>query len=273
MRGRLIFLLWVIGISMGVFGGGISLSPTLTEIVLPPGSSYQDQLYITNTGDEPIIVEARVLGFMAPEGIPILLEPELDHYPYSGREILKLEPAEQEIDPGQTAVFTYTLNMPETLEPFGGRYVAAVFKVKPPAQGEVQVIVSTQLISLFLVSPGPGAEPHLTFDNVRIYQSPTDPREVILEALVANDGNLHISYDQIIGWIYITDSDGYLVDNFRVKTHTMLPGNKYLHREKWEAPSELPSGTYQFHLDLWIFRPLGEEPQRYHLTVPVELNF
>ena len=270
---RLISLLVAAGVGAGVFGAGISLSPMLTEIVLPPGSSYQDQIYITNTGDEPVIVEVKVLGFMAPEGLPIFLEPELDRYPYSGRDILSVEPTEQEVDPGKTAIFSYTLAMPEDLDPFGGRYVAAIFKVKPVVTGATQVIISTQVASLFLVSPGPEAAPHLKFENIRIHQSQTDPRTVILEALITNDGNLHVSSDQIIGWIYVTDADGYLVDKFQADTHTMLPANKYIHREMWKAPRDLPSGTYQFHLDLWIFSPLGKEPQRYYLTLPLELKF
>lgn len=273
LRKWIILPLLSIGLHAAILGAGISLSPLLTEIILPPGASYQDQIYITNTGDEPVLVGVKILGFMAPEGLPIFLEPELDRYPYSGRDILTVEPLEQKVEPGETGVFSYTLTMPKDLNPFGGRYVAAIFKVKPMTTGESQVIISTQVASLFLVSPGPGAAPHLKIEEVRLYQSRGDPQTVILEALITNDGNLHVSSEQIIGWIYVTDADGYLIDKFQVSTHTMLPANKYIHRETWKAPEDLPSGTYQFHLDLWIFTPLGEEPQRYYLTIPLELEF
>ena len=54
--------------------GGTALSPMLTEITLPPGSSYEDDISLTNTGDEPIVIEVRVSGFTAPEGIPIFTD-------------------------------------------------------------------------------------------------------------------------------------------------------------------------------------------------------
>ncbi len=261
----------------GVWGfsalaGGISLFPTVTEIILPPGTSYSDMIYITNTGDEPVTVEARVLGFMAPEGIPRFLEPQFDNYPFSGKDILSIEPVVQTVEPGGTAVFTYELHMPEKLDPYGGRYVAIMFKVKP-ASSEAQVVVTTQLASLFLVSPGGEAAPHLQMGDLRVYQFKANPRKVILEAVVTNDGNLHISTDQIRGYIYITDADGYIVDEFPASTHTMLPGNSYMHQEVWYAPEDLPSGTYQFHFALVLFGPVGTRPQYLFMSQEAELNF
>ena len=274
MRIRLVSLAFsFLGFAFLATGGGIALSPLVTEIVLPPGSSYQDVIMITNTGDEPVIVTAQALGFIAPEGIPRFLTPDVDRYPFSGRDLLEIQPKEKEVGPGETAYFTYVLHMPEELEPFGGRYVAAVFQAFPKEVGEAQVIVTTRVASIFLVSPGTGAAPHFTFNNVRIYQSDEDPRKIILEAEVTNDGNLHVSRDQIIGWIYVTDVDGYLIDSFQVETHTMLPGNKYVHREVWTAPQDLLPGTYQFHLDLLVFAPVGQKTQQYHLSLPVELSF
>jgi hypothetical protein len=263
----------LIGIwGIAALAGGISLFPTVTEIILPLGMSYSDVLYITNTGDEPVTVEARVLGFMAPEGIPRFLEPQFDNYPFSGKDILTLEPAVQTIEPGDTAVFTYTLQMPEVLDPYGGRYVAAVFKVKPIAS-EAQVVVATQLASLFLINPGGEAMPHLQMGDLRVYQFKANPRKVILEAVVTNTGNLHISSDQIRGYVYITDADGYIVDEFPASTHTLLPGNSYLHQEVWYAPENLPSGTYQFHFALVLFGPAGTSPEYLFMSQEVELNF
>jgi len=263
----------VFSLALVSYGGGIALSPLIVDIVLPPGTTYRGTLMVTNTGETPVSLRAHALGFIAPQGIPIFLTPDLDRYPYSGRDLLQIEPADQEASPGQTVFFTYTLTMPEVLEPFGGRYVAAVVQALPKVEGQAQVVVATRLATLFLISPGLGAAPHFAIKNIRIYQSSANPREVILEADVQNDGNLHVSRDQIIGWIYITDADGYLIDVFQVDTHTMLPDNEYLHREVWTAPSDLPPGTYQFHLDLWVFGPLGQKSQQYFISLPVELKF
>lgn len=263
----------VFSVALAASAGGIAVSPLIVDIVLPPGSVYRDVLMVTNTGDEAVNVRATTLSFIAPQGIPKFLTPDVDRYPYGGRALLQVEPMEQEVGPGQTAFFTYTLTMPETLEPWGGRYVAAVFQAVPKTVGEAQVVVATRVATIFLISPGRDAAPHFTIRNIRIYQAEDNPRQVILEADVLNDGNLHVSRDQIIGWIYITDADGYLIDWFQVETHTMLPDNEYLHREVWTAPDDLPPGTYQFHLDLWVFGPFGQKTQQYFITFPIELKF
>jgi len=245
----------------------------ITEILLPPGSYYEDAITITNTKDEPVIVEARVLGFMAPDGIPILLEPELDNYPYSGRDLLTIEPSEQVVNPGETVAFSYRVEMPEEVDPYGGRYVAAVFKVKPPASSEAQVVVSTRLAALFMLNPGGNVAPHLTITHTHVYQSENDPRKIILEALIKNDGNLHCTGDQIWGVIHVADQDGYFVDEFPVRTRYTLPGTSHLYRETWRAPETLPSGTYQFRWTILVFGPAGTESQRYVITTPIELKF
>ena len=264
----------LIGIWCSVaFAGGISLFPTVTEIILPPGTSYSDMIYITNTGDEPVTVEAKVLGFMAPEGVPRFLEPQFDNYPFSGKDILTVEPTVQTIEPGATAVFTYELHMPEELEPYGGRYVAAVFRALPPAASEAQVVVATEVASLFLVSPGGDVSPRLEMSSLRAYQVKGAPRKVVIEAVVSNVGNLHMSADQIRGYVYITDADGYIVDEFPASTHTILPRNSYMHQEVWNVPEDLPSGTYQIHFGLVFFGPAGQKPQYFFMTQTVELTF
>jgi len=251
---------------------GVSLSPMVTEVILPPGESYQGEITISNTGDAPVVVDATVKGFTAPEGVPILLDPSKDNYAYSGKGLLEITPTEETIPAGGSVNFHYTVTMPEKLDPYGGRYVAVVFKVKPPESG-AQVVVSAQLASLFLLNPGKEAESHLRFDSIDIHQSPTNPRKIILKALVTNNGNLHISHDQIWGIMHVMDQDGYIIDTFPVYTHTMLPGTSYTHEETWTAPDSLPSGTYQFHLAVFVFGPIGTEPQRYFLNLPVPLRF
>jgi hypothetical protein len=274
MQRKILFALLGLGLGLQVaVAGGISLSPMITEILLPPGSYYEDAITITNTKDEPVIVEARVLGFMAPDGIPILLEPELDNYPYSGRDLLTLEPSEQVVNPGETVIFSYRVEMPEEIDPYGGRYVAAVFKVKPPTPSEAQVVVSTRLAALFMLNPGGNVAPHLTITHTRVYQSENDPRKIILEALIKNDGNLHCTGDQIWGVIHVADQDGYFVDEFPINTHYTLPGTSHLYKETWTAPENLPSGTYQFRWTILVFGPGGTESQRYFFTLPIELNF
>lgn len=252
---------------------GIAVSPALVELVLPPGSVYADYIKVTNLTRVAVQINARAMGFTAPLGLPQLIDPTIDTYPYSGREVLKLEPESAVLGPEETKLFKFTLSMPVELSPYGGRYVAAVFTAVPVEAPMVQVLTAPRVATLFLVSPGLDVAPQLKFQDISIRQDSANPRKVVLEATVVNDGNVHISADQIIGWIVVTDSDGYIIDHFKVWTHTMLPDNTYRHVEEWMAPDTLPSGTYLFHLILTIFTPLGTPPQHYNLTLPAELRF
>ena len=251
--------------------GGVMMSPMITEITLPPGSAYENDISIKNTGDEAIVVGARAIGFIAPEGVPQFLDPAVDSYPYSGRDLLTLTPTEQIVQPGETVLFHYRVAMPEDLDPYGGRYAAAIFRVKPPNNG-AQVVVAQQVASLFLLSPGMDAKSHLTFSQVSIYQKNDDPHKVVWTAKISNDGDIHISGEQGWGMIQITDEDGYIVGSVPILSHTMLPGNSYTHKEVWTAPDYLESGTYQFNLTVLIFGAVGTEPQRYFISIPIDLD-
>ena len=272
-------LIVVIGLASLVgalaIAAGISLSPLLTDIVLPPGATYSDAIYITNTGDQPVVVRAQALGYILEDGVPRFLDPAEDDYPYSGGDLLRISPEEMLVNPGESVTFTYELTMPKELVPYGGRYVAAVFWVKPQAESEAQMVVSARVASLFLINPGGAVAPHLKFENLKIYQSPTHPRTVVLEVQITNDGNLHLNSDQVAGRVFVTDEDGYFLEEFNFCAHhiILLPGNVRIRQTTWAVPENLPSGVYQFHLDILVFGPTGTEPQRYLFSAPVELNF
>lgn len=275
MRKHLLITVFVALLGLSACASGISLSPLLTDIILPPGATYADSIYITNTGDEPVVVQAQALGYVLEDGVPQFLDPATDDYPYSGEDLLTIDPSELTVRPGESVAFTYRLAMPEDLSPYGGRYVAAVFWVKPAEEAEAQVRVSARLASLFLINPGGNVAPHLKFENLKIYQSPTHPRTVVMEARITNDGNLHLNSDQVVGRVFVTDEDGYFIDEFNFCSHhiILLPGNVRFRQTTWEVPEDLTSGTYQFHLDILLFGPAGTEPQRYLFSAPVELNF
>lgn len=244
----------------------------ILEITQPPGSSYSGVLFVTNTGDKDIVVEARVLGFIAPQGVPRFLEPEIDTYAYSGRNILTIKPHEQKVQAGETTLFHYRSNMPNDLKPYGGRYAGVVFR-KKLSSSKGQVRVATQVASLFLLNPGGELSSHLTIDRTRIYQSKQNPRAVILEATVTNNGNIHASQDQIASLVNVLDEDGYIVDQFHLDSQTTLPGNTSVFREQWKVPKDLPSGSYQFYLTIMSFGSLGTEPQPFSIMQTVKLKF
>lgn len=250
---------------------GISLSPMILEITQPPGSSYSGVLFVTNTGDKAIVVEARVLGFIAPQGIPHFLEPA-SYYAYSGQNILSVKPQEKKVQAKETVLFHYRTDMPKDLKPYGGRYAGVVFR-KIVSASEAQVRVAAQVASLFLLNPGGEVSSHLTIDRTRISQSKQNPRTVILEATVTNDGNIHASQDQMASLVNVLDEDGYIVDQFHLDSQTMLPGNTSIFREQWKVPENLPNGSYQFYLTIISFGALGTEPQPFSIMQTVKLKF
>lgn len=252
---------------------GVSLSPAVTEIILPPGREYEGDIIVQNTGDTSIVVEAVVRGFTSPDGVPVLLDPAIDTYKYSGRDLLTITPVEQEIDPGKTASFHYRVAMPENLDPYGGRYVAAVFRVKPPAASGAEVVVTAQVASLFLLNPGGDVAPHFMFRDFRVWQDVGNPRLIHCDGMITNDGNVHADAEQLYGLMQITDQDGYIVGQMTWHAHTMLPDNTYRHEETWTAPDWLPSGTYYFYMTAIVYRPDGGEPQHYFAAFKKDLQF
>lgn len=253
---------------------GVGVSPMLTELIMPPGSSHEDVIRVTNSGDEAILVKASMVSFIAPEGVPEFLDPEMGHYPYCGHDLVTIEPLEQTIQSGETFGFQYRVSMPEELNPYGGRYAAALFTVIP-ATTAAQVKVAAQVASLFLISPGGEAAPDLSFELLGIRQSETNSREVIITGRGENVGNLHISSGQVFGIVHVVDQDGYIVGEFEAFAHTMLPGeaNAHMHEETWTAPDTLPSGEYIFHVTIVTFRGLGREHGHIDVEQVVELAF
>ncbi len=265
--------LLIVAVASVLAVAGVSVSPAVTEIILPPGTAYEGDIMVQNTGDKPIVVEAVVRGFTSPEGVPILLDPSIDTYKYSGRDLLTVTPAEQRIGPGKAVTFHYKVAMPEELDPYGGRYVAAVFRVKPPSATGAQVVVAAQVASLFLINPGGDASPHFTFRDFRVWQDTSNPRLIHCDVMITNDGNVHADAEQLYGLMQIVDQNGYIVGQMTWHVHTMLPDNTYRHEETWTAPDGLESGTYYFYMTSIVYRPDGSDPQRYFAAFKKDLQF
>ena len=252
---------------------GVSVSPVVTEVLLPPGTSYEGNIMVTNTGNDPLVIQAVVRGFTSPDGVPVFLEPSIDMYKYSGRDFLTITPTKQKVDPGKGVLFHYKVTMPKNLTPYGGRYVAAIFKVEPPSASGAQVVVTTRVASLFLLNPGGNVAPHFKFEDFRVWQDVSNPRLVHCDALITNDGNVHADAEQMYGFVQVVDRDGYIVGQMAWHPHTMLPDNAYRNEETWKAPEGLASGTYYFYMVAVVYRPDGGEPQRYLVTFKKELHF
>src|SRR6056297_708439 len=109
---------------------GLSVTPLLLDLTIEPGGSGRGNLYVENTGTEPLTIESQVMGFRTNEkGVALFLTENMSQdYSYSGKKHLSLEPKEIVLEPKQTRVFTYEVKYPMDTEPFGGRYVAALFQ-------------------------------------------------------------------------------------------------------------------------------------------------
>lgn len=127
---------------------------------MDPGSSGTGTLTVSNTGKEPIQIESQVRGFRtSTRGVAhFLSESAAEEYPYSREAFLTLKPDKAVLGPLESKEFTYKVSYPKHPDPFGGRYVGALFQSTPvkEEQDETEgsnIKVATRVGTLFLIRP------------------------------------------------------------------------------------------------------------------------
>jgi len=268
-------LIGVIGLVIGFATyAGVSVTPLLLDLNMPPGSSYKGVLKVQNTGTAPINIEAIVAGFWSSSsGVPRFLfgaEGEVS-YPYSGKDLLTIEPQSAVLQAGETKEFTYIVHFPILPEPFGGRYVAALFEATPVEEGSSQaggssIKVATRVACLFLLRPseavvsgtkifdfkvGGGIEsikPRLTNDGQRL----------VIYTLFKNTGNIHVRPEEFHGTITILNAQGDQMAVLEIEPHNILPDTEYNLKNIWDLPDSLEPGVYTLKAKIELTDPYGE---------------
>jgi len=259
-------LVVVIGLTASA---GIAVSPLLMDFDMPLGESYTSVFSIQNTGDEAIKIRSLTAGFRVKDtGTPVFLfgaEGE-EVYPYDGNGLLTIEPVEAILEAGEIYEFTYTIHLPEDLDPVGGRYVAALFESLPATDDDVTapagagIVVATRVASLLLIRPiGEGTEeisvlPEIESFTARLANGDTS---LLVSTLLANNGNAHIRPAEMSGTITIADPSGLTVAMLDVDPHNILPATDYDLKEVWNLPEDRVAGEYTIRVVINVVDPSG----------------
>lgn len=271
-----LFLSIVIAGSLSLTGtAGIDVTPLLLDFTIDPGGSGTGTLTVKNTGAEPIRIESQVQGFRtSPQGTPhFLSDSDAEDYPYSGEELLELEPGEAVLEPDGSKEFTYKVSYPKNTRPFGGKYVGALFKSTPieeekeESQGS-QIEVATRVATLILIRP---SEELLVGDEFLEFEVKPEIKELstrtvyggdrlLVSTLLRNSGNIHIRKKEFSGVIRLHDPSGELVEEIDISPHNVLPETSYKLTELWKIPNEIEEEelkSYSVSVSIEVQTPYG----------------
>ncbi|MFW6104593.1 MAG: hypothetical protein ACOC6I_01990 [Candidatus Bipolaricaulota bacterium] len=251
----------LIGFSFTGFSG-VSVAPLLLDLTMSPGSSGTGTLTVSNTGKEPIQIESQVRGFRtSTRGVAhFLSESAAEEYLYSGENFLTLKPDKAVLEPLESKEFTYEVSYPNNPEPFGGRYVGALFQSTPVEEkqdenGGSNIKVATRVGTLFLIRP---SEEILVGDEFLEFEVKPEIKELttsnvyggdrlLISTHLKNSGNIHIRKKEFDATISINGPSGELVEEIEISPHYILPDTSYMLKELWKIPGDIDDEELRKH--------------------------
>jgi len=269
-------LIFLISVSLTGLAG-LSVTPLLLDLTIDPGGSGGGTLTVQNTGQEPLEIEAQVRGFKTTErGVAKFLSPSAAaEYPYSGENFLTLDPQKATLAGGETKEFTYEVSYPKETDPFGGRYVGALFKATPVKKekkeegGGSSIEVATRVGTLILLRPSEEILVGKEFREFKI--KPVIEKlsakvvyggdRLLISTLLKNSGNIHIREKEFEGQIKIISPSGDTIEELTISPHNVLPATSYVLNELWRLPEEMkeePEETHIVAVNLRVKTPYGE---------------
>lgn len=202
-----------------------------------------------------------------------LSSPAAKDYPYSGEELLELEPGEAVLEPDGSKEFTYKVSYPKNTRPFGGRYVGALFQSTPieeedEGQGN-QIKVATRVGTLILIRP---SEELLVGDEFLEFEVKPEIKELstrtvyggdrlLVSTLLRNSGNIHIRKKEFSGVIRLMNPSGELVKEIDISPHNVLPDTSYELTELWKIADEITEKelkSYSVSVSIEVQTPYGK---------------
>jgi len=278
----------VIGFSLTGFSG-VSVAPLLLDLTMDPGSSGTGTLTVSNTGKEPIQIESQVRGFRtSSRGVAhFLSESVAEEYLYSGENFLTLKPDKAVLGPLESKEFTYEVSYPNNPEPFGGRYVGALFQSTPVEEeqdetGESNIKVATRVGTLFLIRP---SEEILVGDDFLEFEVKPEIKELttgivygggrlLISTHLKNSGNIHIRKKEFAATISINGPSGELVKEIEISPHYILPDTSYVLKELWKIPEDIDNEELKRHtvkVQIGVKTPYGNVV-KVEQSRPVEID-
>lgn len=233
-------LLVVGGLLKNAYGTvGISVTPPILDVGVPPGASKAFTVDVRNMGDVTLVVSPKVMDLeLSEEGVPLAVKAGTTKYSCAGW--ISIDTTEFTLSPGEALRRSFKLTVPpgET----GGKYAIVVFDAQP-LQAELKqphLTVATrtgtivmETIPRRLARSGEiiGVTAKVTSDSVKI------------EAIFQNTGDVHL---KIKPSCVIKDTAGAIVDRVKMDagTGTVLPSGKRLIRGAWANKLRIKPGKY-----------------------------
>jgi hypothetical protein len=155
------------------------VAPARVELVADPGAAGTQTLTVTNGGDGPVEVTARVEPYKGAAG------------EWSAVDWLAVEPAAFTIEPGAEQAVEVALEVPAGLDA-GGRYAAVTFTTGASTAGGSGAAMAGQIGVPFLIAVEGGGDLVRRARLARFAPTLSWDGRVGFAALVRNEGNLHL---------------------------------------------------------------------------------
>jgi len=222
----------------------VEVTPLRVELKLGPGSTHTQAVTLKNESQKGVRIRARVDDwFLSKDGTPQFKTADPAD-PYSAANWVRVNPPEQLVGPGATAVVRFTTNVPkETKE--GGYRCAVMFEFDPaeadPASKGRDVMFRGRVATLLYATVGtPIATVELT--DLQVRTTAGRPADVV--ATLRNTSRTHV---RTKGTAVISDADGRVVRQVPVPNVPVLPESErdvsVPTAQENEAP--LPPGKYR----------------------------
>lgn len=234
---------------------GISITPSKSELVLAPGSSWHTDIELAIDFPEDVDVSLEIVDFRGQEnnegGVPYFYQAEENQKKGVLSRWMALEDVSLQMQAYEITRVPLTINIPKNADP-GGYYGAVLFHTVPSGLSEEDsgAGTGTSIAALFLVTvPGDieeSGELVEFFMDRDIYETPP------LGAVVrfANQGSVHLKPQ---GRVEIYNTFGKLLGSMEINLDggNVLPGDVRRYTETWGM-------TRSLFTDSFFELPLGD---------------
>jgi P pilus assembly chaperone PapD len=222
----------------------VEVTPLRVELTLGPGATHTQAVTLKNESKKGVRIRARVDDwFLSKDGTPQFRTADPAD-PYSAASWVRLNPPEQLVGPGATAVVRFTTSVPKATKD-GGYRCAVMFEFDPPDADPVakgrDVMFRGRVATLLYATVGRPA-PAVELTDLRVDTRPGRPAEVV--ATLKNISRTHV---RTRGTMIISDGEGRMVRQVPVPNVPVLPESE---RDvnvptAQESEAQLPPGRYR----------------------------
>lgn len=232
----------------------VEVSPLRVELKLNPGATHTQAVTLKNDSKQPARVRARVDDwYLSKDGTPQFKAADATD-PYSAAAWLRLNPPEQLVAAGATAVVRFTTTVPAGTKE-GGYRCAVMFEFDPPdadpASRGRDVMFRGRVATLLYATVG-NPKPAVELTDLQI-RAPRGQAPSIV-ATLKNSGRVHVRTN---GSVVISDASGRIVRQGPLPNVPVLPESE---RDvsiptAGEREPPLPPGTYKVEVKLDLGLP------------------